>query len=310
MFYYYAYLENGKCTDIERTKKQKTDLTDYVEVAKDEYDAYMNDETTSVYYIIGKVWNGSEWIEAKKYYYAALNNRGIVTDLICTEEEMESCMYIEISQAEYENHVHLHQKWNGTTFVDVPFSEYADTDTNRISVDGTNTPLQNLLAAMQAAIESMNCSMSAADILSALLSVDGSGSELDADTLDGLDSTAFARASHTHDTSIDDVIEFGMFETYGERGHYSHSTHPLKFTPRILVLIPRHEMMYESMRIESDASALRNVIRGGIFMQGLNDMEVFGCVIGDKKFTVYSNYDDDRKWIEMDYDTTLFIAIK
>ena len=41
----------------------------------------------------------------------------------------------------------------------------------------------------------------AGEILTALLTVDGSGSGLDADTLDGLDSTAFAAASHTHTLS-------------------------------------------------------------------------------------------------------------
>ena len=41
----------------------------------------------------------------------------------------------------------------------------------------------------------------AGEILTALLTVDGSGSGLDADTLDGLHSTAFAVASHTHTLS-------------------------------------------------------------------------------------------------------------
>lgn len=41
-------------------------------------------------------------------------------------------------------------------------------------------------------------SMTAAEILAALLTVDGSGSGLDADLLDGQQATAFAQASHTH----------------------------------------------------------------------------------------------------------------
>lgn len=40
--------------------------------------------------------------------------------------------------------------------------------------------------------------MTAADILSALLTVDGSGSDLDADLLDGQQASAFAQAAHTH----------------------------------------------------------------------------------------------------------------
>ncbi|MEL6301109.1 MAG: hypothetical protein AAFR07_05670 [Pseudomonadota bacterium] len=43
--------------------------------------------------------------------------------------------------------------------------------------------------------------MSANDILAALLNVDGSGSNLDADLLDGLQASAFALAAHNHTSS-------------------------------------------------------------------------------------------------------------
>jgi hypothetical protein len=48
----------------------------------------------------------------------------------------------------------------------------------------------------------------AAGILAKLLTVDGAASGLDADTLDGLDSTAFAASSHTHDTRYYQKSEF------------------------------------------------------------------------------------------------------
>lgn len=44
-----------------------------------------------------------------------------------------------------------------------------------------------------------NSGMTATEILDALKTVDGTGSGIDADTLDGLDSTAFALANHVHD---------------------------------------------------------------------------------------------------------------
>lgn len=44
-----------------------------------------------------------------------------------------------------------------------------------------------------------NSGMTAAEILAALKTVDGTGSGIDADTLDGLDSTAFALTNHSHD---------------------------------------------------------------------------------------------------------------
>jgi len=47
----------------------------------------------------------------------------------------------------------------------------------------------------------LGADMAAADILSALLTVDGDGSSLDADTVDGLEAAAFALAAHTHTAS-------------------------------------------------------------------------------------------------------------
>lgn len=50
-----------------------------------------------------------------------------------------------------------------------------------------------------------NSGMTAAEILAALKTVDGADSGIDADTLDGLDSAAFALANHNHDTAYSPV---------------------------------------------------------------------------------------------------------
>lgn len=63
------------------------------------------------------------------------------------------------------------------------------------SVNG-NTPDEN------GNINITNSGMTANEILASLSTVDGTGSGLDADTLDGLDSTAFALANHTHDNYL------------------------------------------------------------------------------------------------------------
>lgn len=47
-------------------------------------------------------------------------------------------------------------------------------------------------------VQTDSAAMSAADILTAIKTVDGAGSGLDADTLDGANSGAFAAASHQH----------------------------------------------------------------------------------------------------------------
>lgn len=171
MFYYYAYIENNICVDIERTKRQKTDLTGYIEVTQAEYDAYINDEVDSTYYIIGKIWNGSEWVLPTKFYYAVLNNKGIVVDFLVSDSEVSGQNYISITKDEYESKVYLHMKWDVTLdkFVEVPFVEYADTDTTKVSVDNTNTSLQTFLEKLQECIA--KGTVTADDILKSLDSV-------------------------------------------------------------------------------------------------------------------------------------------
>lgn len=194
MYYYYAYIEDGLCVDVERTRKQKTDLTDYVEVSQAEYDACINEETGSENYIIGKKWNGTEWVIPEKFYYAVLDERLIAIDMVDSDEPITKDNYISISKEEYDGKIYLHFRWDVTEekFKDVSFVEYADTDTTMVSVNKTNTPLQNLLDKIQNDIKNINCEMTPNEILAALLSVDGSGSGIDADLLDGKNSSEFA----------------------------------------------------------------------------------------------------------------------
>lgn len=197
MYYYYAYIENGLCVDVERTRKQKTDLTDYVEVSQAEYDAYMNEEMESENYIIGKKWNGTAWVLPEKYYYAIIDDRMIAIDMIVSDDPIERPDYISIAKEEYEGRIYIHFKWDveEQKFKEVPFVEYADTDTTMVSVNNTNTKLQTLLEQIQSTIENIDCEMAPQDILKAILSVDGSGSGIDADKLDGNDSSVFAKAT-------------------------------------------------------------------------------------------------------------------
>lgn len=58
------------------------------------------------------------------------------------------------------------------------------------------TEIADLVAALDAKLDAAD--YTAADVLAKLLTVDGPGSFLDADTLDGLSSAAFATAVHTH----------------------------------------------------------------------------------------------------------------
>lgn len=83
----------------------------------------------------------------------------------------------------------------------------AATDTNTTYTAGTGltlsgTEFQNTGVT---SVNSVTGAVSATNLLDAIKTVDGTGSGLDADTLDGNDSSAFATASHTH--AIDDLSD-------------------------------------------------------------------------------------------------------
>lgn len=75
-----------------------------------------------------------------------------------------------------------------------------------------------------------NSGMTASEILTALETVDGSGSGLDADKLDGLDSGAFALASHNHNeyasvSSVNAALAGKSDTTHNHDGAYAPATH-------------------------------------------------------------------------------------
>jgi hypothetical protein len=75
----------------------------------------------------------------------------------------------------------------------------ADILAKLLTVDGTGSGLDaDTLDGHDAAYFATSASFTAAGILAALLTVDGTGSGLDADKLDGLDASGFASAAHTH----------------------------------------------------------------------------------------------------------------
>lgn len=87
--------------------------------------------------------------------------------------------------------------FTGTVTIPTPFTLGAvsvlPTGTELNFVDGVTSGIQGQLDAKLS-----SASYTAADVLSKLLTVDGAGSGLDADLLDGSSSAAFAAAAHTH----------------------------------------------------------------------------------------------------------------
>ena len=108
--------------------------------------------------------------------------------------EINDKAYVPITKTEYENQTVYHKKYDPdmNVFYDVTFPQYADADTTMISVNGNDVTLQSVIEGLQAAIDNAGVSLSANDVINMLKGVDGAGSGLDSDTLDGLDSSYFA----------------------------------------------------------------------------------------------------------------------
>jgi hypothetical protein len=71
----------------------------------------------------------------------------------------------------------------------------------------------------------------AAEILTAVKTVDGAGSGLDADTLDGVDSAGFAAASHNHDATYVNEGDFTWTNLAGKPGTFAPAAHAASHQP-------------------------------------------------------------------------------
>ncbi len=75
----------------------------------------------------------------------------------------------------------------------------ADVLAKLVGVDGPGSGLDaDTVDGLQASAFMLNSSFTPANVLGQLLNADGAGSTLDADTVDGLHANAFAPAAHTH----------------------------------------------------------------------------------------------------------------
>lgn len=273
-----------------------------------------NDQT-----LIGKHFNRTTSEFEAVFYYATLDNRGIVVSVTySTTPVATSATFLSITFAQYQTVVGMY--WNGTAFVEPPISVIAIANTNEVSYKGeekwlstkldemdgataTNssnistlstalstvaTDLQTVVSAvntLSATVEGKanvshthtaadlsgvvktvngnapdaegnititNSGMTAAEILESLKTVDGADSGIDADTLDGLDSTAFALANHNHDEAYSPV-------THNHDTAYAPATHSHigYATSAALTLLET-----KVNEIDSDVESLENALDG------------------------------------------------
>lgn len=194
MTYYYAYIdENSQVTWLGAMPSPLT-APGYLEITQDQYE---NGN------LMGKYWNGSEFVDSLVHYYAVLDGEGVVTDVIEYEGTLTGATVVEISSLDTSLIGLWYDRDGDQTFKPVPIHVASAYTTDAISYKNEDkwlsTKLDEMDAAIQQAAQSGGTSMTDAEILTAVKNVDGTGSGLDADTLDGQEASAFAPATHTHD---------------------------------------------------------------------------------------------------------------
>ena len=194
--------------------------------------AYIYIGTTDDQTLIGKKWTGTEFVEVTHYYYALLNDKDVVVEVYEGIEGEASTDVIAINSLD----TSIVGKWydrENQVFTDPPIHVLAEHSTDVINV-GTQdkwltTKINEIDLAVSAkapashthtgeelsgVVKTINGSapdsngnisvsvsgggMTANEILTSLKTVDGAGSGLDADTIDGIEASAFALADHTH----------------------------------------------------------------------------------------------------------------
>lgn len=207
MFYYALVDENNVCTAV-YAMPAAISGSSYIEITEEQY----NDST-----LIGKKYVDGEWVTVTSYYYAILNEKNIVINVYQSDTEMSAAdNLVAITQAQY-NDSTLIGKWynrESGVFTEPPISVLAEHSTSEIQYKEEEKWLDTKLDEMDTAINnrytkeesdakyalagSGGATMTSAEILAAIKEVDGAGSGLDADTLDGKSSTDFASSDHTH----------------------------------------------------------------------------------------------------------------
>ena len=190
MYYYYAYInEKSIVEDVNALRKAISDRS-YIEIDESVYTMTINGVEGS---IMGKYWDGQNFVDIKFYYYAVINEKNFVIEVIKSEEVINNpSTHIEVDSLEAVKIGQIYDPQTGI-FRDAKFHEIAHTDTDWISVSGTDVDLTTRLDEMQSAINGIEIpEVTGESIIEKLKAVDGTGSGLDADLLDGKDVTYFA----------------------------------------------------------------------------------------------------------------------
>lgn len=90
--YYYAYIdENNQVTWVGSMPTQTT-ADGYIQITEEQYNSGN---------LVGKYWNGSEFVDSLTHIYAVLNEEDVVIDIIVYEETLSGSTVVEISTEDW-----------------------------------------------------------------------------------------------------------------------------------------------------------------------------------------------------------------
>lgn len=226
MTYYYAYIdENSQVTWLGAMPSPLT-AEGYIEITQDQYE---NGN------LMGKYWNGSEFVDALIHYYAVLSDRDIVIDIIEYEGTLTGNTVVEITSLDMSLMGLWYDRNGDQTFKTPPIHAVSAYSTDQINYRDEDVWLSDKIDLLADRIEEVadtvptettDSAMTDAEILAAVKNVDGHNSGLDADTLDGKHASEFATSDHAHTDYADaNHTHSGYAEANHTHSGYASSGH-------------------------------------------------------------------------------------
>lgn len=219
--YYYVYVDANSQVTWVGAMPSPLPAEGYIEITQEQYE---NGN------LMGKYWNGSEFVDALIRYYAILNEEDIVIDVIQYEGTLEDDTVVEISSLDTSLVGLWYDRDGDQTFKPIPIHVASLHNTNEISYKNEDkwlsTKLDEMDAAIAQAAQSGGTTVTNEQILTAVKEGDGANSGLDADLLDGKHASEFASADHTHTGYAEsDHTHAGYAPTNHTHTGYASSTH-------------------------------------------------------------------------------------
>lgn len=195
--YYYALIDaNNICTAV-YSMPAAISGSSYVEITAEQYTSQS---------VIGMKYTNGTWVEVTTYYYAILNEKGIVTNVYESETEMPAASnMVEITAEQYNDSTLIGKYYDrgNDTFIVPPVSVLAEHSTSEIQYKNEEKTLDTKLDEIDAALEELEAGSGSAAAVDAYTKAESDAKYATKEALeDKADAThshnEYAAAEHTH----------------------------------------------------------------------------------------------------------------